>query len=137
MPDQRNPRHRGPRPIRGPRLDATVLGAIAIIGLVLSSSATVGPPDQAGASTPPAVVNGGTAAADLVGRWSSEDDSVWLDLGADGRYAHRAARDAAVTRGAYRIEDQTLHLRADSGRRFTVTIYDGSLAVEGRQLHRL
>jgi hypothetical protein len=120
---------------RGPRVDATILGAASLLALAMGGSSAEGT-GQVVASTPPSVVNDNLAPSDLAGEWTSEDGSVRLDLGRDGRYVRSVKGRDKVAHGAYRINGLTMVLRDDSGLRTTVTIYDGALDMAGHRLHR-
>jgi hypothetical protein len=121
---------------RGPRIDATILGAASILALAMGGGATTEASDQVGSSAPPSVVSEGMAPSDLAGVWTSTDGTVRLELGSDGRYERSITGRDKVAHGTYRIDALSMHLRDDSGLRTTVTIYDGALDMAGHQLHR-
>jgi hypothetical protein len=118
---------------RGPRIDATILGAASLLALAMGP----GMPDT-GTSAPgtQSVVGTGTAAADLVGEWVSPDGTVRLNLGADGRYDRSLAGRARPAHGTYRLDGSGLLLRDDSGLRTDVTVQTDALELAGHRLLR-
>jgi hypothetical protein len=119
---------------RGPRIDATILGAASLLALALGGTSAASQPFAA--SAPPAVVSG-VVASDVVGAWTSTDGTVKLQLDQDGTYVRSIEGRHKVAHGRYRIHDMSLLLRDDSGLNTTVTIYDGVLDMAGHRLQRV
>jgi hypothetical protein len=119
---------------RGPRIDATILGAASLLALAMGSSTTQSL--QVGTTSPPAIVTEGVAASDLVGGWANTDGTVTLTIGTDGRYERRVAGRDRVSTGTYKIDGARMALRDDSGLLTNVTIYDNdTLDMAGHRLH--
>jgi hypothetical protein len=118
---------------RGPRIDATILGAASLLALAMGSSSTASL--QVGTNAPPAIVTEGVPASDLVGVWTSADSTVRLTVASDGRFERSIEGRDRVSKGTYRIDGLNLRLRDDSGLLTTVTIYDGVLDMAGHRLH--
>lgn len=118
---------------RGPRIDATILGAASLLALAMGPGVS-----ETGASAPgtQAVVGTAIAATDLVGEWISTDRTVRLTLRADGRYDRSLAGRARPAHGTYRVEGAGLLLRDDSGLRTAVTFHEGALELAGHRLLR-
>ena len=117
---------------RGPRVDATILGAASLIALAM------GPGVQGAAVVEPGTssVIAGASATDLVGGWLSADRTVRLDLRADGGYVGSIAGRRREAHGTYRVDGSSLLLRDDSGLRTTVTIHEDALELAGHRLLR-
>jgi hypothetical protein len=125
------------RTYRGPRIDATVLGAATLLALAMYTAG--GPAEVTGrfqnAQTPAVAVAKGVAA--YVGVWLSADDTVRLDLSADGTYERSIVGRKNSARGMYRIQGPALLLVDDSGIRTTVTSSKGGLEMAGYQLAKI
>jgi hypothetical protein len=119
---------------RGPRVDATILGAASLLALAM------GPGVQGAASvesgTPSVTAETGVPGTDLVGGWFSADGTVRLDLRADGRYVRSLVGRDRPAHGTYRVAGPSLLLRDDSGLRTTVTIHGDALEMAGHRLLR-
>ncbi len=120
---------------RGPRIDATILGAASLLALAMGGASAQGT-DQGGSSAPSSIVSDGVSPSDLAGLWTSADGRVRLDLGPDGRYKRSIVGRERSAHGTYRLEGLSLLLRDDSGLRTTVTVYDGALDMAGYRLNR-
>jgi hypothetical protein len=119
---------------RGPRIDATILGAASLLALAMGGSTTQSL--QVGTTSPPAIVTEGVAASDLVGGWTNADGTVKLKVGTDNRYERSVAGRDKISRGTYRIDGTKMTLRDDSGLLTIVTIYDNdTLDMAGHRLH--
>lgn len=120
---------------RGPRIDATVLGAASLLALAMGGGAAQ-TSDPVGSTTPPAAVSEGMSAADLAGTWTSTNRAVRLEVKPDGRYRRSIVGRDKPASGAYHIDGLSLSLRDDSGLCTTVWIYDDALEMAGYRLHR-
>jgi hypothetical protein len=118
---------------RGPRIDATILGAASLLALAMGPGVEDMDPPAPGTQS---VVGSGVAAADLVGEWTSPDRTVRLNLRANGRYHRSVAGRARTAAGAYRVDGTRLLLRDDSGLRTAVTIHPDALDLAGHRLRR-
>jgi hypothetical protein len=120
---------------RGPRIDATILGAASLLALALAGA---GPAPTRHIRTAPAeaaVVKDGAAA--YAGVWMSADDAVRLDLSADLTYARSIVGRTATAVGTYSIDGAGLLLRDSSGLRTTVTTVGDDLEMAGYRLSRI
>jgi hypothetical protein len=121
------------RTYRGPRIDATILGAASLLALAMG-------PGVSDVAAPPggtqSVVGTGTVAADLVGAWVSSDRTVRLNLRADGRYDRGVAGRVRSAHGTYRMNGTGLLLRDDSGLRTFATIHEDAIEMAGHRLLR-
>ena len=125
------------RTYRGPRIDATILGAASLLALAMC---TAGGTAEAtarfqNAPTPAAVVPNGVAA--YVGVWLSADDTVRLDVSADGTYERSIVGRRKSARGMYRVQGAALLLVDESGIRTTVSSSKGGLEMAGYQLAKI
>jgi hypothetical protein len=120
---------------RGPRMDATILGAASLLALAMGG-ASAASSDQFVAAAPPAVVSEGVVSADLVGAWLGTDGAVKLELAANGTYKRSLKGHEKVARGTYRIVGLSLQLRDKAGLSTTVKIFEGALELAGHRLHR-
>jgi putative ligand-binding protein with streptavidin-like fold len=125
------------RTYRGPRIDATILGAASLLALAMCTAG--GTAEITGrfqnVQTPAVVVANGVAA--YVGVWLSADDTVRLDVSADGTYERSIVGRKKSARGMYRVQDAALLLVDDSGLRTTVTSSKGGLEMAGYQLAKI
>jgi hypothetical protein len=121
------------RTYRGPRIDATILGAASLFALVMGSGGLT--PTQHVRSVPAAAT--ADSSAGYAGVWMSADDTVRLDLSTDLTCARSIAgrRQAAI--GTYAVEGRTLDLHDSSGLRTTVTDIGGQLEMAGYRLSRV
>jgi Agrobacterium tumefaciens protein Atu4866 len=126
------------RNLRRQRVDATVLGAATILALAMGGGpqATV-PTERFETAEPPADATSQTGAERYVGVWMSEDDTVRLDIAADGSYERSVAGRKRSARGVYRVSGTDLLLRDESGVRTTVTTGDHWLQMAGYRLTRI
>jgi hypothetical protein len=123
------------RTYRGPRIDATILGAASLLALAMGSA---GPTPIRHIRTAPveaAAAEDGAAA--YAGVWLSADDAVRLDLSADLTYARSVVGRKATAIGRYTVDGATLHLRDSSGLANTVTSVSGDLVMAGYRLSRV
>jgi hypothetical protein len=125
------------RTYRGPRIDATILGAASLLALAMYT--TGGPAEVTGrfqtVPAPAVVVAAGVVA--YVGVWLSADDTVRLDVSADGTYERSIVGRKKSARGMYRVHGAALLLVDDSGVRTTVTSSKGGLEMAGYQLAKI
>jgi hypothetical protein len=124
------------RPYRGPRIDATILGAVSLIALAMGSG-TAQATRRFETVPPPAVAVRETGADRFVGVWLSADDTVRLDISADGTYARSIAGRRLPARGRYLVRGASLLLEDESGKRTTVTGVPGGLEAAGYRLSRI
>ena len=127
------------RTYRGPRIDATILGAAAVLALALGRSGGEAEATHRFATVPrPAVAVTEKGAEAFVGVWMSVDDAVRLDVAADGTYARTVIGRKAAARGLYQVDGTSLRLRDESGVRTTVTSVPGrGLEMSGNILTRI
>jgi hypothetical protein len=125
------------RTYRGPRIDATILGAASLLALAVYTAGGTG--EVTGrfqnVQTPALAVANDVAA--YVGVWLSADDTVRLDVSADGTYERSIVGRRKSARGTYRVQDTALLLVDESGIRTTVTSGKGGLEMAGYQLARI
>jgi hypothetical protein len=124
------------RPYRGPRIDATILGAVSLIAFAMGSG-TAQATRRFETVAPPAVAVRETGADRFVGVWLSADDTVRLDISADGTYARSIVGRRLPARGTYHVRGTSLLLEDESGIRTTVTGVPGGLEVAGYRLSRI
>jgi hypothetical protein len=125
------------RTYRGPRIDATILGAASLLALAMCG---VGGTAEAtgrfqNVQTPAVTVANGAEA--YVGVWLSADDTVRLDISADGTYERSIDGRKKSARGMYRVDGTSLRLVDESGIRTTVTSSNGGLEMAGYQLEKI
>jgi Agrobacterium tumefaciens protein Atu4866 len=126
------------RTYRGPRIDATILGAATVLALALGSSGGEAEATQRFETVPaPAVATSQQGAEAYVGVWMSADDTVRLDISADGTYARTVTGRKQAARGLYQLDGTTLRLRDESGVRTTVTTVPGGLEMAGYVLAKI
>ena len=125
------------RKYRGPRIDATILGAASLLALAVYTAG--GTAEITGrfqnVQTPAVVMADGVAA--YVGVWLSADDAVRLDVSADGTYERSIVGRKKSARGLYRVQGAGLLLVDDSGIRTTVTGSKCGLEMAGYQLAKI
>jgi hypothetical protein len=119
----------------GPRIDATILGAASLLALAMAGGGTAEATERFRTVPPPAVAVKPAAAA-FVGVWLSADDTVRLDVSADGTYERTVVGRKQPARGTYRVAGTSLLLRDDSGVRTTVTSVAGGLEMAGHRLEK-
>jgi hypothetical protein len=85
--------------------------------------------------TPAVTVANGAGA--YVGVWLSADDTVRLDISADGTYERSIVGRRRSARGMYRVDGTSLRLVDESGIRTTVTSSNGGLEMAGYQLEKI
>jgi len=124
------------RTYRGPRVDATILGAASLLALIVGSAggATGATERFQVVPTPVVAVSGG--AATYVGVWLSADDAVRLDVSTDGTYERSIVGRKQSARGQYRVDGTVLLLVDESGIRTAVTNSPGGIEMAGYQLAR-
>jgi hypothetical protein len=114
------------RTYRGPRIDAMILGMATVLALALGRSGGEAEATQRFETVPaPAVAVSEKGAEAYVGVWMSPDDTVRLDVSADGTYARTVTGRTDAARGLYHLAGTTLRLRDESGLRTTVTSLPG------------
>jgi hypothetical protein len=123
------------RIFRGPRIDVTVLGAAALLALIIGSGGLVATQHLEFAPTPVAAAKTGAAA--FAGIWLSADDAVRLDLSTDLTYERSVVGRRATAVGTYAISGNTLQLDDTSGLRTTATSVGGGLEMAGYRLSRI
>src|SRR4051794_7061702 len=123
------------RNLRRQRIDATVLGAATILALAMGGGpqSTV-PTERFETAEPPAVATSEAGAQRFVGVWMSEDDTVRLDVAADGSYERSVAGRRESARGVYHTSGTALLLCDEGGVGTTVTIGDGWLEMAGYRM---
>jgi hypothetical protein len=119
----------------GPRIDATILGAAALLALAMGSAGSTPTRHIRTAPAVAAVAEDGAAA--YAGVWMSADDAVRLDLSADLTYARSVVGRTATAIGRYTVDGATLRLRDSSGPVTTVTSVSGDLVMAGYRLSRV
>ena len=124
------------RTFRGPRIDATILGAASLLALAMARGGTAEATERFQTVPPPAVAVRPSVAA-FVGIWMSADDTVRLDVSADGTYERSVAGRKESARGTYRVDGTVLLLRDESGIRTTVTSVNGALEMAGHRLEKI
>jgi hypothetical protein len=120
---------------RGPRIDATILGAASLLALALAGAGSTPTRHIRTAPAEAAVVKDGAAA--YAGVWMSADDAVRLDLSADLTYARSIVGRRATAVGTYSIDRAGLLLRDSSGLRTAVTPVGDDLEMAGYRLSRI
>jgi hypothetical protein len=126
------------RTYRGPRIDATILGAATVLALALGSSGGEAEATQRFETVPaPAVAVSEKGAEAYVGVWMSADDAVRLDVSADGTYARTVIGRKQAARGLYQLDGTSLQLRDESRVRTTVTKVPGGLEMAGYVLAKI
>lgn len=126
------------RTYRGPRLDATILGAATVLALALGSSGGEAEATQRFETVPaPAVAVSEQGAEAYIGVWMSADDAVRLDVSADGTYARTVVGRKRAARGLYQLDGTSLQLRDESGVRTAVTKVPGGLEMAGYVLAKI
>ena len=125
------------RTYRGPRVDATILGAASLLALAMGNGNTFGDePTQRFEVVHPAAVQETTADPALTGLWLSADVEVRLQLNQDATYESSVVGRKRVARGTYTVSGATLVLRDATGLRTTVTTFDGNLEMAGHTLFK-
>ena len=124
------------RTYRGPRIDATILGAASLLTLAMAGGGTAEATERFQTVPPPAVAVKPSVAA-FVGIWMSADDEVRLDVSADGTYERTVVGRRKPARGTYRVDGTALLLRDESGICTTVTSVNGALEMAGYRLAKI
>jgi hypothetical protein len=124
------------RIFRCPRIDATILGAAALLALGTGTRATAEATEHFRMPPPAAVAVSQDGAAGYVGVWMSADDTLRLDIAADGTYERSVLGRKKSALGYYHVDGTSLQLRDDSGVRTTVTSANGKLKMAGYELAR-
>jgi Agrobacterium tumefaciens protein Atu4866 len=123
---------------RGLRLDVIILGAASVLALALASGGGEAEVTQRFETVPaPAVAVAEQGAEAYVGVWMSADDTVRLDISADGTYARTVIGRTTAARGLYHVDGAGLQLRDESGLRTTVTSVPGGLEMAGHVLTKI
>lgn len=111
------------------RIDAPFLDVAAMLALAMA--------DDRAAAVRPGRRPADDAESLHVGVWTNLDETVRLELRADGRYGLQIAGRRSRTVGTYRADRLTVLLQADGGLRTTAQLTDDNvLHLAGNPLHR-
>jgi hypothetical protein len=125
------------RNFRGPRIDATILGAASLLALAMGTGSGTAEATQRFQTVSPQEVAVTNGAGQFVGVWLSADDAVRLDIAADGTYERSIVGRKKSARGTYRVDGTALQLRDESGVRTTVTSGNGYVEMAGHRLAKI